>query len=294
MDVWKVRRIRVLSRFSRVLFRLTVIAMSILSGCTRPINARLMTLSVSALALVTISGCAQIATPGYYDPPASNSISDSQHSATGANARQIVRAPSQLQISTDRPARHGPQDAPTQHRVDLAALPAAAAAGAQTIQVDQTAAQNVAIGAGDNATAAPGASAYHSAAARFAPHAQTYLGTLPCLTPDVNCAPIRMTLTLAPNGRWRARSETLATGPNALAAPAVLEQGCWDAIEIRPVRVLLTDGLGTTRADFVVQDNALRVRSMNGQAPNLGYFMTRQPDLDPISELDGSKPPSCD
>ena len=253
-----------------------------------------MTLSVSALAVAVISGCAQIATPGYYDPPADNSITDSQHSATGANARQIVRAPSQLQISTNRPARHGPPDAPTQQRVDPAALPADAAAGVQTIRVDQTAAQHADIDAVDHASPASGAGMVQSAAARFAPQAQTYLGTLPCLTPGVNCAPIRMTLTLAPNGRWRARSETLAAGPNVVAATAVLEQGCWDATEVRPVRVLLTDGRGTTRADFVVQNNALRVRSINGQAPNLGYFMTRQPDLDPISELDGSKLPNCD
>ena len=103
-----------------------------------------------------------------------------------------------------------------------------------------------------------------------------------------------MTLTLAPNGRWRARSEPMAGPQGQPPSKPVLEQGCWDATTVRPVRVMLTDGQGATRADFVVQNNALRVRSFNGQTPSLDYFLTRQPDLDPIGELDGGKLPACD
>lgn len=236
-------------------------------------------LGVLSIAVTTLAACAQTAEPGYYDPPAGSSITDSQYSATGASARQIVRAPSQLQISTDRPVRRSTPDAQAPQAADPAAPLGETDAAGQPTRV---------------AAGAPGTGSYNPAAARFAPQAQTYLGTLPCLTPGVNCAPTRMTLTLAPNGRWRARSETL---PGAGTQPAqvkpALEQGCWDATTVRPIRVMLTDGQGATRADFVVQNNALRVRSVNGQTPNLDYFMTRQPDLDPISELDASAPPSC-
>ncbi|MBJ7264113.1 MAG: hypothetical protein JHC61_10475 [Burkholderiaceae bacterium] len=241
-----------------------------------------------------MAACAQTAAPGYYDPPAGSSITDSQYNATGAGARQIVRAPSQLQISTDRPARRSAQDSPANPTTDSAMPPSAPGSTAQATAV--AASGDTASGASQSAssTGAPGTGSYHPAAARFAPQAQTYLGTLPCLTPGMNCAPTRMTLTLAPNGRWRARSEALATAPGQpSAAKPVLEQGCWDATTVRPIRVMLSDGQGATRADFVVQNNALRVRSFNGQAPNLDYLMSRQPDLDPISELDGSAQPSC-
>ena len=322
MAARKMRRIQFLSRFSggsplddcgsiqffRVQARLLVIAMPTSSGHIRPtrslltlqsastpsLAARGLKLGALSLAVTALAACAQTAAPGYYDPPAGSSITDSQYNATSASARQIVRAPSQLQISTDRLARRSAQDSHANPAADSATPPAAPGSAAQATRM--AAAGDTAGGANASAdtAGAPGTGSYHPAAARFAPQAQTYLGTLPCLTPGMNCAPTRMTLTLAPNGRWRARSEALAAAPGQPSATKpVLEQGCWDATTVRPIRIMLSDGQGATRADFVVQNNALRVRSFNGQAPNLDYFMSRQPDLDPISELDGSAKPSC-
>lgn len=76
--------------------------------------------------------------------------------------------------------------------------------------------------------------------------------------------------------------------------PPVTEQGCWDATEERPPRVILMDSQGNGRAEFVVAaNNVLRVRSIDGQTPNLNYNLTRQPDLDPIDELAKAAAPKC-
>ena len=70
----------------------------------------------------------------------------------------------------------------------------------------------------------------------------------------------------------------------------MVEQGCWNATDERPSRVILLDGKGNVRAEFAAAaNNVLRVRSIAGQTPNLNYNLTRQPDLDPIDEL--ARPP---
>lgn len=108
----------------------------------------------------------------------------------------------------------------------------------------------------------------------------------------MQCTAQRVTLTLAPNGRWRGRTAYLENDPKK-AAP-VVEQGCWDATDERPPRVILLDGQGNVRVEFVVAaNNVLRVRSVAGQTPNLNYNLTRQPDLDPIDELAKAKAPQC-
>lgn len=108
----------------------------------------------------------------------------------------------------------------------------------------------------------------------------------------MQCTAQRVTLTLAPNGRWRGRTAYLENDPKK-AAP-VVEQGCWDATDERPPRVILLDGQGNVRVEFVVAaNNVLRVRSVAGQTPNLNYNLTRQPDLDPIDELAKAKAPSA-
>jgi len=74
----------------------------------------------------------------------------------------------------------------------------------------------------------------------------------------------------------------------------VAEQGCWDATQERPPRVLLLDGSGNMRAELVMTaNNVLRVRSVGGRTPNLIYNLTRQPDLDAIAELDKQAAPKC-
>lgn len=262
----------------------------------------LFTRSALAGGLIALAGCAQPQTPGFYDPQRGSSITDSQYTGEGAQYRNVVRAPSQLQISLDRDARQAGAPAAS---VSVAGNPVGAnptagtpAGDAQTGAADApvrgqaTTASAVQDRPGATATGgATGTAAANPALAGFAPQAQTYAGTLPCLAPGMNCSGQRMVLTLAPNGRWRARLAFL----DATGAPGkpVVEQGCWDATTARPIRVLLTDRQGNTRADFESINNALIIRSMDGQTPNLNYSLTRQPDLDAIDELSSSAAPNC-
>ena len=73
----------------------------------------------------------------------------------------------------------------------------------------------------------------------------------------------------------------------------MVEQGCWDATDERPSRVILLDGKGNVRAEPPPPPTMLRVRSIAGQTPNLNYNLTRQPDLDPIDELAKAAAPQC-
>jgi len=118
------------------------------------------------------------------------------------------------------------------------------------------------------------------------------MGTLPCFAAGLNCEAQRITLTLAPNGRWRGRSAYLEGSSNK--EKAVAEQGCWDSTDEKPPRVFLTGADGNSRAEFVVSaNNVLRLRALAGVSPNLTYTLTRQPDLDPIDELAKQTPPKC-
>ncbi|HCQ46903.1 hypothetical protein C4E15_20745 [Achromobacter spanius] len=226
------------------------------------------------------AGCAQQKTEGYYDPPAESTVTDAQYQGSGAGYRSVIRAPSQVQIALKPDARK-PQNQAAQ-----------AAAGGQTTEdgqpVPEGADNSAAIAASTPAPAAPPNAAAHS----LVPQPQTYMGTLPCFSPAMQCTAQRVTLTLAPNGRWRGRTAYLENDPNK--GPAVTEQGCWDATDERPPRVIMMDGNGNVRAEFVVAaNNVLRVRSIAGQTPNLNYNLTRQPDLDPIDELAKAAAPKC-
>jgi len=251
-----------------------------LPACLPPAPSLTLTRSALACGLILLAGCAQQQAPGYYDPQRGSSITDSQYTGEGAQYRNVVRAPSQLQISLDRDGRQ-----PAAQAADASAAapqgPAASGAVAQARPV---------AGAG-NASGATPAAAVNPALASFAPQAQTYAGTLPCLAQGMRCSGQKMVLTLAPNGRWRARLAFMDVA-GATGKP-VLEQGCWDATTSRPIRLLLTDTKGNTRADFESVNNALIVRSMDGQTPNLNYSLTRQPDLDPIDELSSAGAPNC-
>lgn len=236
----------------------------------------------AACGLVVVVGCAQQQEPGYYAPQRGSSITDSQYTSEGAQYRNVVRAPSQLQISLDRDARQtNPQgDGQAQAR---GSLPTSAANEGAVAQAQPVAAAQ--------STGSTGGAANNPALANFAPQPQTYAGTLPCLAPGMNCSGQKMVLTLAPNGRWRARLAFVDVA-GTTGKPTV-EQGCWDATTTRPIRLLLTDSKGNTRADFESVGNTLRVRSMDGQTPNLNYSLTRQPDLDPINELSSADAPNC-
>ena len=147
---------------------------------------------------------------------------------------------------------------------------------------DSGAASGVAASGAAPAPALP-ASTPSAAAHSLVPQPQTYMGTLP-FSPAMQCTAQRVTLTLALNGRWRGRVAYLES--DAKQGAPVVEQGCWDATDERPSRVILLDGKGNVRAELAAAaNNVLRVRSIAGQTPNLNYNLTRQPDLDPIDEL---------
>ncbi|MBO9357284.1 hypothetical protein GG851_25100 [Bordetella petrii] len=232
-------------------------------------SPRFLTLTAAVLAgAALVAGCAKQRTQGYYNPPAASTITDAQYQGEGAGYRQVVRAPSQLQIELKAPP-------PGQER----AKPEGSAATQEASEANA-------------ASAAEAAGSASPAAHALVPQAQTYMGTLPCLTPSAQCAAQRITLTLAPNGRWRSRIAFLDNAGN-LSKPSA-EQGCWDATPERPPRVLLADADGNPRVEFVVAaNNVLRVKSVLGKSPNLNYSLTRQPDLDAIDELSGQPAPKC-
>ncbi len=112
--------------------------------------------------------------------------------------------------------------------------------------------------------------------------ARTFLGTMPCLTDDANCPPSRVTLTFAPSGEWRSRSEPLGTGSQT----PITQQGCWEVTHEDPLRIILRTRNDGSRAAFeFANDNVLRVTRFNGVQPTLDYHLTRQPDIDAIDEL---------
>ncbi|WP_241128942.1 copper resistance protein NlpE N-terminal domain-containing protein [Achromobacter xylosoxidans] len=249
---------------------------------TRPRKLSIMGLLLAGTALGG-AGCAQQRTEGYYDPPVESTVTDAQYQGSGAGYRTVLRAPSQVQIALKPDQKKTPSQA------------AAAAQGAATTEDGQAVPEGADSGSGSSGAApapvAP-ASAQSAAANSLVPQPQTYMGTLPCFSPAMQCTAQRVTLTLAPNGRWRGRTAYLENDPKK-AAP-VVEQGCWDATDERPPRVILLDGQGNVRVEFVVAaNNVLRVRSVAGQTPNLNYNLTRQPDLDPIDELAKAKAPQC-
>lgn len=224
------------------------------------------------------AGCAQQKTEGYYDPPVESTVTDAQYQGSGAGYRSVIRAPSQVQIALKPDARK-PQNQ-------------AAQASAETPTTeDGQAVPEGANNAGGASAPAP-APAPNAASQSLVPQPQTYMGTLPCFSPAMQCTAQRVTLTLAPNGRWRGRTAYLEDDPKK--GPAVTEQGCWDATDERPPRVILMDANGNVRVEFLVAaNNVLRVRSIGGQTPNLNYNLTRQPDLDPIDELAKATAPKC-
>ncbi|MNU91009.1 hypothetical protein D3C71_808890 [compost metagenome] len=229
------------------------------------------------------AGCAQQKTEGYYDPPVESTVTDAQYQGSGAGYRSVIRAPSQVQIALKPDARK-PQNQATQ------ANPAG-----ETTEDGQAVPEGTESNSGGGSSAsapAPAAAAPNAASQSLVPQPQTYMGTLPCFSPAMQCTAQRVTLTLAPNGRWRGRTAYLDNDPKK--GPPVSEQGCWDATDERPPRVILMDGQGNVRAEFLVAvNNVLRVRSVGGQTPNLNYNLTRQPDLDPIDELAKAAAPKC-
>lgn len=238
------------------------------------IQSRRRPLSLIVLALagaVLITGCAKQRTEGYYNPPRASSSSDAWNQAQGSDYLPLVQAPSQLQIELKAPP-------PGQAR--------------KSDPTAEQAAQKQAVADARAEASAEAAGSTSAAAHALVPQAQTYTGTLPCMTPSTQCAAQRITLTLAPNGRWRSRSANIDSA--GTQGTPFAQQGCWDATAERPPRVLLADAAGNQRIELIVSaNNVLRVGSVLGVTPNLNYSLKRQPDLDPIDELSKEAAPKC-
>jgi hypothetical protein len=256
-------------------------------------------------ALLTTGGCAdqlaQMKQSGFYDPPPPSSLSDAMARADAAYAMGTIRAPNQLQVDLRRD-----QSQPTTASAPAGAMPAGpmrADSGAAS-----PAAAPVAVAAGSASAASdappqnPGTLPVSQTAAaanaatvqsQVIPEAQTFTGTLPCFHSEMRCTAQRITLTLAPNGRWRARAAYLER--SGTDSGAQLEQGCWRAVLMAQPRVVILTPQGNVRADLTLINagNALQLGSINGQVPNLTYTLSRQPDLDSIDELNNRPAPTC-
>jgi hypothetical protein len=135
---------------------------------------------------------------------------------------------------------------------------------------------------------APAASTSASATPQPLIQPHTFLGTVPCLSGQA-CPPTRLTLTLAPDGQWRARSTMLNDAKSTLT-----QLGCWVVVGEQPLRIALRTADKQTKGllEFV-GDNVLRIHSLDGQRATLDYRLTRQPDTDPISELSQQPAEDC-
>ncbi len=256
--------------------------------------------------LLAVAGCAeqmaQMREPGFYDPPPASSTTDAMARANAEHSLGTLRAPNQIQFDL-RPnqaqAANAPV-APIAPGVTPATPMRAAPAGQPATPVAIAAGSAGAVG--DAPPQDPGTLAISPSAAaanvpsvqsQLIPEAQTFTGTVPCFHSEMRCTAQRITLTLAPNGRWRARAAYLER-TNADGGTQI-EQGCWRAVMMAQPRIVILTSQGNVRADLSIisAGNALQLGSINGQVPNLVYTLSRQPDMDPIDELNGRPAPSC-
>lgn len=201
------------------------------------------------IGMALLTGCAQQQRPvGYYDTPHDTTLADAEQQAQG---RRGSRAPSQLQIG------FGETGAPKAHKH----TPASAAAEPDHAESSASTSMDV----------------------RPLLEPKTFLGTVPCVNSDASCGAMRMTLTLAPSGEWRARTVPVA---GATDGSAIIQQGCWDVMGNHPLRIILqAQGQESSTGLTFVNDNVLRINMYNDIRPILDYHLTRQADIDPIDEL---------
>jgi len=260
-----------------------------------------------ALLAIGLAGCAQMQQTGYYDPPPASTTTDAIAQGDGIYNNQTLRAPSQIQINLQQPSTA------TRTAATAAPAPGAVAANPRPTTPGQIAGTNVTSGAptttatydsaNSPADAPPSSASVDSASsattapteslqATLIPEPQSFAGTLPCFHPEMKCSAQRVTITLAPNGRWRARAAYLEQSNKNSAVQT--DQGCWRASAQAVPRVVLLNNQGNVRAELAMTSgNMLRLISMNGSTANLTYNLSRQPDLDPIDELKGKPAPNC-
>lgn len=119
--------------------------------------------------------------------------------------------------------------------------------------------------------------------------ARTFLGTIACPPSDSACMPVRLLTTMSPNGVWRMR----ASAANTNAEP-VISQGCWHQTGTNPTRIILQTQNDTVLADLsFVHDHQLRVNIFNYVKPTLETHLSRQPEVDSVSELENQTGPIC-
>lgn len=259
-----------------------------------------------ALLAIGLTGCAQMQQPGYYNPPPASTTTDAIAQGDGIYNNQTLRAPSQIQISTQQPSTATRTAAPAPSVVaanprpttpgQIAGTNVTSSAPATAATYDNANAPadappsnaSASVDAVSSTTAAPS----ESLQATLIPEPQSFAGTLPCFHPEMKCSAQRVTITLAPNGRWRARATYLEQ--SSKNSTVQTDQGCWRASAQAVPRVVLLNNQGNVRAELAMTSgNMLRLISMNGGTANLTYNLSRQPDLDPIDELKGKPAPNC-
>jgi len=262
-----------------------------------------------ALLAVGLTGCAQMQQAGYYNPPPASTTTDAIAQGDGIYNNQTLRAPSQIQIGLQQPGTA------TRNAATSTVAPSAVAANTRATAPGQVAGTNMTSGAPTTAPTSDSANApvdappsnagstvdssssaaaapAESLQATLIPEPQSFAGTLPCFHPEMKCSAQRVTITLAPNGRWRARATYLDQSSKNSAVQT--DQGCWRASAQAVPRVVLLNNQGNVRAELAMTSgNMLRLISMNGGTANLTYNLSRQPDLDPIDELKGKPAPNC-
>jgi len=273
---------------------------------------------VGLMAAMTIglAGCAQMQQPDYYNTPKASSQTDAISWAENADALQTIRPPMQIQfgLNTRQPSPTQPAGSQTTASTGSGQANTKVSANAGGTPAPVASAQPVApagpapaipnstgtppsdappeIANGNTADSVQSTSPPPSPQAQLMPEPQTFAGTLPCFHREMQCTAQRVTLTLAPNGRWRARSTYLEQ--NSQSGKPLTSQGCWKTVATRQPVIILLDMKGNVQAEMVmVSNNVLRLRTLDGQAPNLTYNITRQPDLDPIDELNKAPAPAC-
>lgn len=118
---------------------------------------------------------------------------------------------------------------------------------------------------------------------------RTFLGTIACPPANDTCEPVRLVTTMSPDGVWRMRAALIGQNDT----PAV-SQGCWHQIGDNPTRILLQTQNDTVFADLsFMHDQQLRVNVFNYVRPTLETHLSRQPEVDPISELENQIGPEC-
>lgn len=118
---------------------------------------------------------------------------------------------------------------------------------------------------------------------------QTFMGTIACGPTNTTCIPVRLVITMHPDGVWRLR----ASGVDQSKTPTV-EQGCWHQIGTNPNRIVLQTQNDTVLTDLsFTGPNQVRVNVFNYVNPKLETHLSRQPDLDIIPELENQTGPTC-